>query len=108
MASTYYNCTNIQGNAYFYSNSVSNVYRCFYKRNTSNRLNIYVHAGTITNTSVHNTSSTYSLTGTEITWTSDTTNNCRYNTAQNIYIYYVANVEAARLANGDPDYMGRL
>jgi hypothetical protein len=54
------------------------------------------------------TSSTTSLIGTEITWTDETSNNCSYSTAHNLYIYYVANVEAARIGNGDPDYMGNI
>jgi len=101
MAATYCNCTNIQGNTYFYSNSISNVRNCFYNRNTSNRLNIYVYAGTTTNSTVRQTTSTTSLTGKAITWTTDATNNCSYNTTYNLYIYHVANVEAARIANGD-------
>jgi hypothetical protein len=107
ISGAYYNCTNIQGNAYFYSNKISSVQNCFYNRNTSNRLNIYVHAGTTTNNTVM-TTNTRSLIGTSITWTTDATNNCSYNTARNLYIYYVANVEAARIANGDPDYMGNI
>jgi hypothetical protein len=102
MYNTYSYCINLHGNAYFYSNSVSNVKDCFYGRNTSNRLNIYVHAGTTTSTKVMNTSRSYSLTGKTITWTDNfATNGCYYNTAQNIYIYPVANVAAARAANGD-------
>ena len=100
MVNTYRNCTNIQGNTYFYSNNISNVRNCFYNRNTSNRLNIYVHAGTTTNTTVMATN-TNSLVGASIAWTNDTANNCRYSTYYNLYIYYVANVEAARVANGD-------
>ncbi|MBQ2013043.1 MAG: leucine-rich repeat protein, partial [Bacteroidaceae bacterium] len=107
IASAYFNCTNIQGNTYFYSNSISGVRNCFYNRSSDNRLNIYVHAGTITNTRIRYTNSS-SLVGTTITWTTDATNNCSYNTAYNLYIYHVANVEAARIANGDPDNMGNL
>jgi hypothetical protein len=104
---TYYNCYNTKGNTYFYSNSIQNVRNCFYNRNTSNMLNIYVHVGTTTNTYVHRNNA-QSLVGTNITWTNDTANNCQYNTQYNIYIYPVANVDAARIANGDPDYMGNL
>ena len=45
---------------------------------------------------------TSSLVGNTITWTDDTaTNGCYYNTSYNIYIYPVANVAEARVANGD-------
>lgn len=104
MAYTYYNCTNLHGNAYFYSNSVSNVVNCFYGRNVSNRLNIYVHSGSTTNTTVlYNDSK--SLVGSPITWVDDySTNGCYYNTSYNIYIYPVVNVAAARLINDfDPE-----
>jgi hypothetical protein len=51
----------------------------------------------------------YSIVGSPITWTDDfATNGCYYNTSYNIYIYPVANVEATRIANGDPDYMGNM
>jgi hypothetical protein len=49
---------------------------------------------------------TYSIVGNSITWDTDTANKCSYNTAYNIYIYPVANVENARIANGDPNNMG--
>jgi hypothetical protein len=106
MSYTYSNCTNIQGNFYIYSNSVNKFSRCLVNRSTSNMLNIYVHSGSSTNTTVRNTASQYSITGNAMTWTTDTANNCSYNTQYNIYIYPVANVEAVRIANGDPDYMG--
>jgi hypothetical protein len=45
---------------------------------------------------------TFTLVGGAITWTNDTaTNGCYYNTAYNIYIYPVANVAEAKIANGD-------
>jgi hypothetical protein len=64
-------------------------------------LNIYVPSGSKTLTRCTGTSANYSLTGTDITWTNDTTNSRYYNTAYNIYIYPVANVAAAKTANGD-------
>ena len=68
-----------------------------------------MHANsTNTSNAVMKNTAGYSLTGTAITWTNDTANNCSYNIAYNLYIYHVANVEAARIANGDPDYMGRI
>ena len=63
-------------------------------------LNIYVTAGSYINNSVHYTNAK-SIIGTNITWTQDTANNCSYNAQYNIRIYPVANVEAARIANGD-------
>ena len=100
MAYAYKNCRNIQGNTYFYSNNISNVKSCFYNRNTSNMLNIYVPSGSTTLTRCLYTN-TYSLVGAAITWTNDTANNRYYNATRNIYIYPVDNVAAAREANGD-------
>jgi hypothetical protein len=98
MDSTYANCPNIRGNAYFYSNRISEVGNCFKGRNTSNRLNIYVHSGTTSNTSLKTTNNK-SLFGATVTWTTDSTNNCYYNTSYNTYVYYVTNVAAAKEAN---------
>ena len=95
---TYYNCRNLTGNAYFYSSSVTNVRYCFYNKNNSIRLNLYVPSNSTTNTTIHYNNS-YSLVGTSITWTNAGT--YQYNTTYNIYIYPVANVAAAREANGD-------
>ena len=93
---TYYNCPNIQGNSYFYSPNVNVVRGCFYNRNTSNMLNIYVQENSKTmNTCLINNN--YSLTGAAITWTNDSTNKRYYNTQANIYIYPVANVYKAEL-----------
>ena len=98
MQGTYYDCTNLYGNSYFYSNNVSNVYNCFYGRNTSNQLNIYVYNNSTTmNTCLYTNAS--SMVGTDITWTYD--NNRYYNTAYNIYIYPVENVYNAKINNGD-------
>ena len=94
MSYAYNNCTNIQGDTYFYQPNISSIGRCFYNRNTSNMLNIYVQE----NSKTMNTcliSNTYSLTGSAITWTNDSTNKRYYNTSANIYIYPVANVYKA-------------
>ena len=98
MSYTYAYCTNLAGNAYFYSLYVNNVYGCFAGKNIYKRLNIYVPSGSTTNTTIHYTN-TQSLIGETITWTNAST--YQYNTAYNIYIYPVANVAAARAANGD-------
>ena len=101
MGDTYLNCPNLYGNMYMYSPSVSNVQRCFYGRNTSNMLNIYVTVNSTSQTTLMNYTNTYSLVGADCTWTDDTADNRYYNTASNIYIYPVENVAAARAANGD-------
>jgi hypothetical protein len=93
MVYTYYNCINLSSNGYFYSNKVSNVCGCFAERNAGRRLNLYVPANSTTLTTCLSTSSSTSLTETDITWTNDTANNRYYNTTHNIYIYPVANVE---------------
>lgn len=92
MTCTYYNCKKLGSNGYFYSNKISNIANCFYGRNTSNRLNLYVpNTGNTINTCLITNAS--SLVGTTVTWTNDmTTNGCYYNTSQNIYIYPVTNV----------------
>ena len=81
MSWTYYNCPNIYGNGYFYN--VTNVYQCFYGRNTSRRLNIYTYIPT----TFTNYTNSYSCVGAAITWTADSANNCWYNTTYNIYVY---------------------
>jgi hypothetical protein len=95
---TYDNCNNLKGNAYFYSLSVSTVVGCFCNRNRSKRLNIYVPANSTTNTTIHY-NNTDSIVRNTITWVN--AGSYQYNTYYNIYIYPVANVAAARAANGD-------
>jgi hypothetical protein len=96
---TYYYAANLHGNMYVYSPSVNVVRNCLYSRNTSNRLNIYVLAGTTSNTYFHGNYYTNSIVGVNITWTNAGT--YQYNTTRNIYIYPVANIEEARIANGE-------
>jgi hypothetical protein len=69
-------------------------------------LNIYVPENSTTNNTIYFNTGSRSIVNNIITWTNDSSNNRYYNTNYNIYIYPVANVEAARIANGDPDYMG--
>jgi hypothetical protein len=101
MINTYTNCRNLTGNGYFYSPKVSSITNCFYGRNTNNQLSLYVPSNSTTlTTCLFN--STSSMVGNTITWTDDTAaNGCYYNTAYNIYIYPVANVAEAKIANGD-------
>jgi hypothetical protein len=96
---TYENCP-IQGNVYIYPASITNISGCFKGRPTTNMLNIYALNGSSALTKLKWTN-TKSILGTTVTWTEDTTNKCFYNTTQNVYIYPVANVEEARIANGD-------
>ena len=98
----YCNCIGLSSNGYFCSNKITNVCRCFGNRNISKRLKLYVpESSTTLNTCLYN--NTYSLTGVSITWTNDmAANRCYYNTAQNIYIYPVANVADAYYKNNPP------
>lgn len=64
-------------------------------------LNIYVPSNSNTLNSCITTTSGATITGTSVTWTNDATNSRYYNTTQNIYIYSVSDVNAARTANGD-------
>ena len=101
MYGTYSGCSNLKGNGYFYSPKVNAITNCFRGRNTNNQLSLYVPSSstTLTTCLINNTSS---MVGNTITWTDDTaTNGCYYNTEYNIYIYPVANVAEARVANGD-------
>lgn len=80
------NCPNMQ-NITILSPNVN--YLAGMVRNTNNsvRLNIHVPAGSITNTTIAYTN-TYSVIGNTITWTTDSTNRCRYNSVYNIYVYW--------------------
>ena len=101
MWSTYEGCKNLSSNGYFYSNKITNIELCFGNRNIAKPLNLYLPANsTSLTTALSNTAAT-SMVGADITWTNDTANNRYYNTQYNIYIYPVANVAAARAANGD-------
>lgn len=99
MAYAYSGCTNLTS-AYFYSNNVDNARGCFANRSRG-LLNIYVHSNTNTLNTIR-FSANNTIVNKVISWTNDMTNNsCYYNTYYNIYIYPVANVAAAREANGD-------
>ena len=58
------------------------------QKNNSKRINIIVPNGSTTNTTFAK-ANTQSCVGTTITWTTDSTNNRRYNTKYNIYIHWV-------------------
>lgn len=105
----YSNCPLIKGNAYVFSKNLytganakrKSVRGCFFGRDNSNMLNIYVPKGCNTAYSFRERYANGSITSTNITWTNSTTNNCFYNTQYNIYVYPVANVYESKLANGD-------
>lgn len=99
MAYAYYNCFHSKtGNIYIYSPNVTNMINCIY-RASPHRINIYVPAGSTTNKTIHNANKfDASLDGWSITWTKNST--CSYSTIRNIYIYPVADVDAARKKNG--------
>lgn len=99
MDSTYSGCTNLSaGNCYFYSPSVASMNWTFEGRNASRRWNIYVPSNSTTLTTLL-ASTTKLVTGTPLTWTD--AGSYYYNTQQNIYIYPVTNVMAAKVANKD-------
>ena len=98
MYATYYNCRNLYGNMYVYSDNVSDVQNCFYNRNNSKRLNIFVKA----NTKSYNTfiiNNTKSIAGKNFIWVS--MSKYKYNTSINVYLYAVNNVYQTKIDNGD-------
>ena len=102
MECTYNGCTNLSCNAYFYSKYLNGIRNCFYVRNTSAPLKVYVPMNSKTFHTVYhrNVYGDYSLIGRSITWTDDMlTNNCYYNTAYNLYLYPVESVAKSYLNN---------
>ena len=96
MNRTYYNCPNLSSNGYFYSDKVTDVFSCFYGKDNSKRLNLYVPENSTTLNTCLSTSDWASLVGATMIWKNDmSTNGYYYNTDYNIYIYPVANVEQA-------------
>jgi hypothetical protein len=93
------------GNSYIYANNIQNVAWSFRRVGsgiTFPRLNIYFHANTNTNTQFIGAPSqngNTSATGQVMSFTKHA--NGVYSVWSNLYFYPVANVEAARLANGD-------
>jgi hypothetical protein len=84
-----YNCKNISGHVFIYSNKITAAGSSFYNRNNSQMLNIYVPTTGSTLASCINTTSTIT-TGSNgtVTWTNDMdVTGCYYNTYYNIYIY---------------------
>ncbi len=116
MAYAYFKCTNLTGSlicganvtnaqgafaeigaklgsdAYFFSPNIKDATSCVFNKSNSKRLNIYVPGGSITQTTVLNGTSGYSIVRDAITYTNS--GSYYYNTAYNIYIYPVSNVAA--------------
>lgn len=81
-----YNCKNMSGDITVYARNLSNVVSFLYGKNNSKRINIYIPAGSTTETRMRYTN-TYSIVGKALAWTNDVSNNCFYNASYNIYIY---------------------
>lgn len=95
----YQNCFNLSGNAYFYSPYLIDVDECFGHRNikTPTPLNIYIPSNSTTKTTI--VDSYADIVGSFSYWNNMGT--YYYLSGYNIYVYPVANVAAARAANGD-------
>jgi hypothetical protein len=92
-------CSNFKPNVYFYSNNITSVTNCFGAWGSRNMLNIYVPQNSITLNTCLNENRYKSITGSNCRWISD--GNYYYDTNSRFRIYPVADVEAARTANGD-------
>ena len=90
------------GNIYILSPNVTNAQNCVYRSVllTYKRINIYVPVNSTTYTTFTKTSADTSISGTALSWTTDTTNGYVYNSSKNLYIYPVENVEATMDAHG--------
>ena len=90
MDGTFYDCVNISSESFVISNKVTSAVQCFYGKDNSRLLNIYVPVNSITLDTFLNTDVNTSIIGSAITWSNNS--DCYYNTKHNIYIYPVANV----------------
>lgn len=91
LVNTFYNCPNVYGNMYIRYNKATaysqvNLRTCFYGRDNSKQLNIFVAAGKSVNAWLYSIGTPTN--GTKLTWTQDTANSCYYNTVDNLYVYY--------------------
>ena len=91
MDGTFYDCVNISSEAFVISNKVTSAVQCFYGKDNSRLLNIYVPVNSITLNTFLNTDINTSVTGLAITWSNNS--DCYYNTKHNVYIYPVADVQ---------------
>lgn len=83
------NCKNMAQDVVITARNITNVWKFLNGTNTLKRINIFVPAGSNTNTWFAQTSSSYSVLGSAISWITDSANNCRYNSQHNIYVYWV-------------------
>jgi hypothetical protein len=97
MGYTYFNCRNLSGNAYFYSEHIANITACFSNRANSKQLNIYVKKDSLTENTIFTSTGWNSIIGESISW--GKTDSCHYNTKFNLYIYSVDSVKQANLEN---------
>ena len=87
---------------YVYNNNINNFQNCFYGKNNSKMLNIYMHKNSVSLSSIKSAGAVSSLVGANITWYTNSTNSSIiYITPYNIHIHMVDDVSAARAANGD-------
>ena len=86
MYATYRNCRNLSGDMYCHNENIVSFTNCFYNKNNSRRINIYVPLDSVTTNSIL-VSNSSSIVGQSITWTTDTSNKCYYNSTYNIYVY---------------------
>ena len=91
MVNAYSQCPNLYGDMYCYNTSTGsiNMQNCFYGRNTQNRLNIHVVAGSKFDTTLHGTSYNGRIYGdySSLTWVDDPENHCYYNLGYNTWVY---------------------
>ena len=86
MSYAYYYCRNLTGSMYCHNENIVSFHNCFYGRNNYNRINVYVPINSTTNKSIL-VSDSNSIIGNSITWTSNVSNKCYYNTSYNVYVY---------------------
>ena len=86
LSGAFKNCSNFGSNVTVLSSGVTNIKNMFYGKNNSKRVNVFVPAGSTTNTTFNNVAPMFNVSS--VTMTNDTANNCRYNTARNIYVYW--------------------
>ena len=100
MRETYFGCYNLHGNMYMLSDNVTNVFNCFYNRNISNTLNVYVKANSTTFNTITKYGS-YFAGSSEGAVDAMATDGYYYIAGRGIRIYPVENVAAIKEQNGD-------
>ena len=105
MRNTYHSCTNLYGNMYMYSDNVSIMSGCFFGRNNSKVLNIFVNGNSMSlSTCMDNARS---IVGGPVKWgkippfPNAFYTSGYFNAEYNIYIYAVNNVVQVAKNNGD-------